>query len=79
VESVRTDNRGGVGEMHKRRTTLADGRYLIYYTFGEEAGESAAEADKTGAAGVDASRRVPAPEPEAEPAAEPEAEEERRV
>jgi hypothetical protein len=25
-----------VGEMHKRRTTLADGRYLIYYTFGDE-------------------------------------------
>ncbi len=27
---------GLVGEMHKRRTTLEDGRYLIYYTFGDE-------------------------------------------
>ncbi len=25
-----------VGEMHKRRETMADGRrYIIYYTFGE--------------------------------------------
>lgn len=31
---------GGVGEMHKRRVTLEDGRYLIYYTFGDEAGEA---------------------------------------
>lgn len=29
-----------VGEMHKRRTTLADGRYLIYYTFGDGPGAS---------------------------------------
>jgi hypothetical protein len=29
-----------VGEMHKRRTTLEDGRYLIYYTFGDEPGAS---------------------------------------
>ncbi|MDT7688873.1 MAG: hypothetical protein QOE46_1632 [Acidobacteriota bacterium] len=28
---------GGAGAMHKRRTTLEDGRYLIYYTFGDEA------------------------------------------
>ncbi|MDQ5839164.1 MAG: hypothetical protein M3379_20490 [Acidobacteriota bacterium] len=27
-----------VGEMHKRRTTLEDGRYLIYYTFGDGPG-----------------------------------------
>ena len=26
-----------VGEMHKRRETMADGRrYIIYYTFGDE-------------------------------------------
>jgi hypothetical protein len=26
-----------VGEMHKRRETMADGkRYIIFYTFGEE-------------------------------------------
>lgn len=23
-------------QLHKRRTTLADGRYLIFYTFGRE-------------------------------------------
>ena len=29
----------GAGRMRKRRTTLADGRYLIYYTFdGEDDG-----------------------------------------
>jgi mevalonate pyrophosphate decarboxylase len=28
-----TAKRGSVGEMRKRRTTLADGRYMIYYTF----------------------------------------------
>ena len=32
-----------MGEMHKRRTTLEDGRYLIYYTFGNEGGEPPAE------------------------------------
>ena len=31
-----------VGEMHKRRTTLEDGRYLIYYTFGDGAREARA-------------------------------------
>ena len=26
-----------IGEMHKRRETMADGkRYIIYYTFGDE-------------------------------------------
>lgn len=31
-------------EMHKRPELMADGRrYIIYYTFGEKAGESAAE------------------------------------
>jgi hypothetical protein len=52
--------------MHQRRITLADGRYLIFYTFDA----LPAPASKTEAAGE--SRK-----PEAE--AEPEAEEERRV
>jgi hypothetical protein len=64
VENVQTDEGGGVGVMRKRRTTLEDGRYLIYYTFGEEAG-TAPELES------DASNR--------EPAAAPEAEEERSV
>jgi hypothetical protein len=30
-----------VGEMHARREQMADGRrYIIYYTFGEDSGES---------------------------------------
>ena len=33
---------GLVGEMRKRRTTLEDGRYLIYYTFGDESGATRA-------------------------------------
>ena len=56
--------RGSVGEMHKRRTTLADGRYLIYYTFGDEP-------DAASESGDEASKRAPD--------AEPSAEEERRV
>ena len=39
---------GVVGEMHKRRVTLEDGRYLIYYTFDEEAGEAQREAGVVG-------------------------------
>jgi hypothetical protein len=35
--------RGGAGAMHKRRTTLEDGRYMIYYTFGDEADSSSVE------------------------------------
>jgi hypothetical protein len=34
--------------MHKRRVTLEDGRYLIYYTFDEEAGEAQREAGVVG-------------------------------
>jgi len=56
--------RGSVGEMHKRRTTLADGRYLIYYTFGDER---------------PAARRSEEDESKRGPGAEAEAEEERRV
>ncbi|HEX8175766.1 MAG TPA: hypothetical protein VF543_11665 [Pyrinomonadaceae bacterium] len=51
--------------MNRRRITLADGRYLIFYTFGEEEPETASGA-KAGA------------EP-AEPDAVSEAEEERGV
>jgi hypothetical protein len=50
--------------MRKRRVTLADGRYLIFYTFGEEA------EPRPTVEGADVKR---------EPEAEPEAEEERRV
>lgn len=32
-----------VGRLHRRRITLADGRYLIFYTFGEEAEEPSSE------------------------------------
>jgi hypothetical protein len=59
-------NQGGVGEMRKRRTTLADGRYLIYYTFGDETDAAAAAADEGASE-------------QARPAAKPFAEEERRV
>jgi hypothetical protein len=52
--------------MHRRRITLHDGRYLIFYTFDEPS--VAAAHDK-----ADASLGLPEPE------AEPEAEEERRV
>lgn len=38
MESENSKNR----EMHKRSELMADGRrYIIYYTFGENAGESA--------------------------------------
>ena len=47
----------GAGSMRKRRTTLEDGRYLIYYTFEEEVWEGNSP---TG----------PGPEPEAEAAEE---------
>ena len=53
--------------MHRRRITLADGRYLIFYTFDEQPAPRA----QTQAEGDNAPRR--------EPEAQPEAEEERRV
>ena len=59
-EGGKTDEGGapaGAGEMHKRRTTMEDGRYLIYYTFGE--GGGAAEPNGEAARG-------PRPEPQAE-------------
>lgn len=55
----------GAGAMHKRQTTLEDGRYLIYYTFGDEPDSHAG----VGAGG----------ESRPEPEAAPEAAEERSV
>ncbi len=52
--------------MHRRRITLADGRYLIFYTF---------DALPVSASKAEAADESPKPEPELEP----EAEEERRV
>jgi hypothetical protein len=46
--------------MRKRRTTLEDGRYLIYYTFVEEAVETPRARDDA------ASSREPAATPDAE-------------
>jgi hypothetical protein len=53
--------------MHRRRITLKDGRYLIFYTFDEQPGSG----QEVEGAGQDASR--------SEPDARPQAEEERRV
>jgi hypothetical protein len=52
--------------MHKRQITLADGRYLIFYTFDEPQALTASDAS---------AETTPRPEPDARP----EAEEERRV
>ncbi|HEV7375523.1 MAG TPA: hypothetical protein VGN95_12440 [Pyrinomonadaceae bacterium] len=57
----------GQKDMHRRRVTLNDGRYLIFYTFDEQLGE----ASEIEGAGQGASR--------SEPDVEPQAEEERRV
>jgi len=65
VSSEVKNSQGTAGEMRKRRTLMEDGRYLIYYTFGDEE-----EAPRTEGGGAGAR-----PEPEAEPVAE----EERRV
>ena len=38
MENEKVNLEETVGEMHKRRETMADGkRYIIYYTFGDEA------------------------------------------
>ncbi|MDT4955464.1 MAG: hypothetical protein QOJ02_3602 [Acidobacteriota bacterium] len=55
-------------KMQRRRVTLADGRYLIFYTFGEQL-NSGGEVE---GAGKGTSSR-------GEPDAQPETEEERRV
>ncbi|HEX9919076.1 MAG TPA: hypothetical protein VGA87_07915 [Pyrinomonadaceae bacterium] len=57
--------------MQRRQITLEDGRYLIFYTFEEDAPASSNSDEKAGAAET-AGRR-------AEPDAEPQATEERRV
>lgn len=43
--------------LHRRRVTLADGRYLIFYTFGEE--------PQTSSSDPDIARPQPEPEPQA--------------
>jgi hypothetical protein len=55
-------------DMHRRRVTLSDGRYLIFYTFDEKPGG----ASEVEGAGQDSSSR-------SEPDVQPQAEEERRV
>jgi hypothetical protein len=52
-------------EMHRREIKLADGRYLIFYTF-DDAPDAATPGSE-------------AKQPEPEPVAEPEAQEERHV
>ena len=38
-----------VGEMHKRREAMADGRrYIIYYTFGDDGAQVSPEAETSG-------------------------------
>ena len=44
-----------VNEMKRRRVTLSDGRYLIFYTFGEETAPDSST--------VDAEQTGPAPQP----------------
>jgi hypothetical protein len=39
----------GESDMHQRRITLPDGRYLIFYTFEEEARAPAASDEEAGA------------------------------
>ncbi|MDQ3042874.1 MAG: hypothetical protein M3R11_10935 [Acidobacteriota bacterium] len=37
MENEKTQPEKTLGEMHKRRETMPDGkRYIIYYTFGDE-------------------------------------------
>lgn len=50
--------------MHKRQITLADGRYLIFYTFEDE--------DAPHAAPSDVHEESKRPEPDAKPEAEDE-------
>ncbi len=55
-----TGRRDESGEMRKRRVMLADGRYLIFYSFGDEA-------TGTHSAGEVVTAR---PEPDTDPVAE---------
>lgn len=63
---VESKSQAGAGEMHSRKIMLADGRYLIFYTFG---GESCAPREGGGDTGAQ----------EARSRSEPPAEDERRV
>lgn len=62
-----TEQSGPTG-MHKRELTLADGRYMIFYTF-----------DEPGASSTESHAALETAERHVEPEARPEAEEERRV
>jgi hypothetical protein len=68
MENERQARGGTFGEMHKRRITLDDGRYLIFYTFG---------GDEPSPAPQSAEEQSAASKPE--PLAESLAEEERSV
>jgi hypothetical protein len=41
------DNESDREEMHRREITLADGRYMIFYTFGDEDELKQQEDDQT--------------------------------
>ena len=71
MQREETSNGEGAGEMHTRRITLSDGRYLIFYTFGQES------AAPDGVESETAAQREAETQPE--PDAQPSAEEERRV
>ena len=60
--------------MHRRRITLADGRYLIFYTFDEGDAPHASDTQEEEEAAAAGQRRRPEPD-----AVAPEAEEERSV
>jgi hypothetical protein len=59
ADSKATDKDDPIGALHKRRITLEDGRYLIFFTFGAEAADATAQA-------------AAQPEPAAAPVAEEE-------
>jgi len=59
--------------MQRRQITLADGRYLIFYTFDEETVATANPNDDAGAGEAAARRAQPQPD------VEPQATEEKRV
>lgn len=49
--------------LHKRRITLADGRYMIFYTFDES---PVSQAETQGADAGAGEKRKPEPQPQAE-------------
>ncbi|HEX8891380.1 MAG TPA: hypothetical protein VF779_19685 [Pyrinomonadaceae bacterium] len=52
-----TTPRREVGQLQRRRITLSDGRYLIFYTFGEETQATTSQ--------TNTARPQPEPEPRA--------------